>query len=341
VQGIDLERLSHCWAAMNPPSDGEEDFGEVYFGSWSLDAALADRFRFIIRVPGFSELGENARGKILLDGDNKTGRIALKARIKDVRKQIKSVDDSDRQWTARYLSGLAPLLEKAEIPISGRRARYLFENILALRAAERVLGERCGIGDVALRAVLAGLPHGACGKALEHGKILLAHKQAVLDAGAGPGSIVSKIRHIKDPVVRAETTLRKKLDKTATTRIVSDAFASLNVIERYAWVHRVFPRISENGRVAAALLEMLAEIESKIHEGAHAEFNETMDHRSKRWQCWQRLSESIARFEEDDAVAAEHVAAARALFFIEEENVTLEKVTAAFADIDERIASCA
>jgi hypothetical protein len=115
----------------------------------------------------------------------------------------------------------------------------------------------------------------------------------------------------------------------------------LNIIERYAWVQRVFAKISGNARVGAAVLEMLAEIESKIHDGAHAEFSETMDHRGKRWKFWQSLSESIARFEEDVDVAAEHVAVARALFFIEEECVTLEKVTAVFADIDERISSCA
>jgi MoxR-like ATPase len=341
VQGIELEHLNHCWAAMNPPSDGEEAHDVIYFGSWSLDAALADRFRFILRVPGFNELQENAREKILLNGDGKKGRLALKAWIEAVRKQLNSVDETEKHWAVRYLSAMIPLLEKAEIPISGRRARYLFENILALHAAERVLGQRSEIGDVALRAVFAGLPHSASGKAMEHGKILLAHKQAVLDAVTGSDSLVSKIRRIKDPVKRVETALREKPARPLLTQIVSDAFASLNIIERYAWVQRVFPRISRNAQVGAAVLEMLAEIESKIHDGAHAEFSETIDHRSKRWKYWQSLSESIARFEEDDAVPAEHVAVARALFFIEEENVALEKVTAAFADIDERISSCA
>jgi len=341
VQGIKLERLSHCWAAMNPPSDGEDTHDDIYFGSWSLDAALADRFRFILRVPGFNELQEKARQEILLNGDEVKGRTTLKAQIKSVRKQLNSVDQTDRHWTVRYLSAMTPLLEKAEIPISGRRARYLFENILALHAAERVLGERSGISDVALRAVFAGLPHSACGKAVEHGKILLAHKQAVLDAGADSDSIVSRIRRIKDPVKRVETALREKTDRSLLTQIVSDTFASLNIAERYAWVDRVFQRISEKAQIGAAVLEMLAEIKSKIHDGAHAEFSETIDHRSKMWKFSRKLSEAIARFEEEDAFAAEHVAVARALFFIEEECVSLEKVKAVFTDIDERIASCA
>jgi hypothetical protein len=78
-----------------------------------------------------------------------------------------------------------------------------------------------------------------------------------------------------------------------------------------------------------------------IHDGAHAEFSEPMDHSGKRWKFWQSLSESIARFEEGDGIAAEHVAVSRALFFIEEECVPLEKVSASFEDIDQRISSCA
>ena len=208
---------------MNPPSDGEDAHDAIYFGSWSLDAALADRFRFILRVPGFDELQEKAREEILLNGDGEKGRLALKTWIRSVRKQLNTADETDRRWTARYLSAMVPLLEKAELPISGRRARYLFENILALQAAERALGEPSELGDVALRAVFAGLPHSASGKTVEHGKILLAHKQAVLDAGAGSDSIISKIRRIKDPVKRAEVALREKPDRSLQTQIFSDA----------------------------------------------------------------------------------------------------------------------
>ena len=341
VQGIELQHLSHCWAAMNPPSDGEDANDAIYFGSWSLDAALADRFRFILKVQGFNELQENAREQILLNGDGKKGRLALKTWIESVRKQLNAADETDRRWAVRYLSAMVPLLEKAELPISGRRARYLFENILALQAAEKVLGERSELGDVALRAVFAGLPHSASGKTLEHGKILLAHKQAVLDAEACTDSIISKIRRIKDPVKRAEVALREKPERPLQTQIFSDAFASLSLVERYAWVHRVFPRISEETHIGAAVLEMMAEVESKIHDGAHAEFSESMNNNGKRWKFWQDLSESIARFEEGGDITAEHVAVARALFFIEEETVPLEKVAATFADIDERISSCA
>lgn len=340
VQGIELERLTHCWAAMNPPSDGEEDHGAGYFGSWSLDEALADRFKFVLEVPGFNELQESAREAILLHGGGRKGRSSLKSKIKSVAKRLRSLSEYDKHWTVRYLSALVPLLEKADITISGRRARYLFENILALHTAEGVLGERPAISDTALRAVFTGLPHSAGGKVVEHGKILLAHKQAALDADSDPDSLASKIRRIKDPVKRVQTALQEKPDRTLMTQIVADALASLNIVERYAWVHRVFPKISEEAQVGAAVLEMLADIESKIHDGANAEFSETIDHSSKRWRFWQKLSRSIAGFEENGDAAAEHVAVARALFFVEEECATLEEVSEVFEDIDERMSSC-
>ena len=50
VQGRPLARLVYRWAAMNPPPTDEElDEGDaLYLGSEPLDAALADRFPYII-----------------------------------------------------------------------------------------------------------------------------------------------------------------------------------------------------------------------------------------------------------------------------------------------------
>ena len=55
VAGLDLPDLRQRWAAMNPPApqgEGAEDAGgPLYLGSEALDAALADRFAFVLRVP--------------------------------------------------------------------------------------------------------------------------------------------------------------------------------------------------------------------------------------------------------------------------------------------------
>ena len=58
VQGRPLTRLVYRWAAMNPPPTDEElDSGDaLYLGSEQLDAALADRFPYIMSVPDWDDM---------------------------------------------------------------------------------------------------------------------------------------------------------------------------------------------------------------------------------------------------------------------------------------------
>jgi len=51
IQGILLESLRYRWAAMNPPVSEEDENG--YVGSEPLDPALADRFAFVVVMPGW------------------------------------------------------------------------------------------------------------------------------------------------------------------------------------------------------------------------------------------------------------------------------------------------
>ena len=66
VQGMPLPRLRFRWAAMNPPlsSEGEPD-GAAYAGSDPLDIALADRFAFVVKAPGLSELSPDEQKRAL------------------------------------------------------------------------------------------------------------------------------------------------------------------------------------------------------------------------------------------------------------------------------------
>ena len=66
VCGIRLDRLQHRWAAMNPPSPDDVEplsgpDAPYYLGSEPLDAALADRFGFVIRVPAWQQLSRADR----------------------------------------------------------------------------------------------------------------------------------------------------------------------------------------------------------------------------------------------------------------------------------------
>ena len=63
VQGIALDSLRYRWAAMNPPSTEDDDNG--YLGSEPLDAALADRFAFVVEMPAWAGLTEDEQLAII------------------------------------------------------------------------------------------------------------------------------------------------------------------------------------------------------------------------------------------------------------------------------------
>ncbi len=67
VQGIALEDLRYRWAAMNPPCIDDDDAAntEGYLGSEPLDAALADRFAFVIEMPAWRQFSERQRLAII------------------------------------------------------------------------------------------------------------------------------------------------------------------------------------------------------------------------------------------------------------------------------------
>lgn len=57
VQGMALEDLRYRWAAMNPPASPETtDEPDDYASSFPLDPALADRFGFVLYLPGLSRI---------------------------------------------------------------------------------------------------------------------------------------------------------------------------------------------------------------------------------------------------------------------------------------------
>ena len=54
IQGMALQGLRYRWSAMNPPATDDEANG--YTGCEPLDAALADRFAFVVAIPDWTAL---------------------------------------------------------------------------------------------------------------------------------------------------------------------------------------------------------------------------------------------------------------------------------------------
>ena len=139
VQGLELERLTYRWSAMNPPGDDGES---SYAGSEALDTALADRFAFILEIPDWQRLSAASQEILILTGDSAvdiettrrlaqliaTGR-ALAARIRD----------SMCTALARYIRLVCALLRQSGIVLSPGRAVMLLRNIAGVHAL-RLLG---------------------------------------------------------------------------------------------------------------------------------------------------------------------------------------------------------
>ena len=64
MQGIELDQLAHRWAAMNPVDQSAAD--DPYLGAEPLDAALADRFAFIVPMPDWRALTPKDQDRLLL-----------------------------------------------------------------------------------------------------------------------------------------------------------------------------------------------------------------------------------------------------------------------------------
>jgi len=342
IQGIKLESLKHCWAAMNPPSDTEDDFDPLYSGSWSLDMALADRFQFILEVPGYSNLSQKAKRQILLGNSVKSEGMDLLTLARNVNEFVSTIPKNERSWIAEYLTNINPLFEKAGLTISGRRARYLFENILSLYSAEIILGQDPVLDETALRTLQFSLPHSAAGKPVDKSKVLLAHKKAVELAKLDINSPKAQINRLTDPIQKVEKAITLGVTKTELTKLIADSFASLNLLERYCWVNHLFPQLAEGSvKVSASVLEQISEIQSNIVQGAHEDFSASIPNGTTRWKVWQRLNDGISRTDlksSDELIT--HIAISRALFFIEEENVELDRVHRVSSEITERINSC-
>jgi MoxR-like ATPase len=68
VQGLPLRDLVYRWSAMNPPAADDGD--SPYAGSEPLDQALADRFAFILGIPDWQRLGQDAQERLILTADS-------------------------------------------------------------------------------------------------------------------------------------------------------------------------------------------------------------------------------------------------------------------------------
>ena len=215
VQGISLEGLRYRWAAMNPPSTEDDDNG--YLGSEPLDTALADRFAFVVEMPGWNALNEAEQLAIISATDltpSAEDTKVLTNALARARAGLPAIRLSLGEGVASYVRTLTALLAQAGIILSPRRAGMIYRTVLAVNAAALALDPGTSASDAALLAVRNALPQRAQGIPVAEVKLLAAHRDAWRFANINPNDPLKAILCSADPLERfrlavATTALKK------------------------------------------------------------------------------------------------------------------------------------
>lgn len=217
IAGHSLSALQHRWAAMNPPNSEEHDH---YLGVEELDPALADRFVFIVRTPGWSQLERDER--LALAAGTVDGAQLEPGALADAVALVRAAlaDRSDLDLLAEWAVSVADILAPTEARISPRRVRMLTRAAQAVAVSHDVLGRNIALEDAAELALLNCLPHVALGVEISYARVIGAHRQAWEVMGEQDSGLAVLLQQ-PDPVERIRMGLAMDLDERALSRLIT------------------------------------------------------------------------------------------------------------------------
>ena len=302
VQGIALTDLRYRWAAMNPPCNednhGDSDSDNGYLGSEPLDAALADRFAFVLEMPAWGSLSESEQLCIIQAQDTPIDPAharALQALLQRTRDVLPVLRASMAAGVASYVRTLAALLAQAHIILSPRRAGMLYRCVLAVNAAALALDPSARASDATLLAVRSALPQRAQGIAVSEIKLLGAHREAWRLAAIAPDDPLKAILCASDPVQRLRLAVgAPSLSKSAFSQVVADALAQLPLGAREAAVVHLF-ETGAVGRLNAAVASDAAELYRFV--ATPQQFSELVHGAGGRFDTWARIKNLLSRLD--------------------------------------------
>ncbi|HMM54210.1 MAG TPA: MoxR family ATPase [Candidatus Desulfobacillus sp.] len=338
AQGLPLEGLRYRWAAMNPPSTETDDNG--YAGSEPLDAALADRFAFVVEMPGWATFSVDEQLAVIRAADGPLpaeGARCLADALARARALRPLLEAERAAGIASYVQGLAALLAQADIPLSPRRAGMLYRSVLAVQAAAQALDPLAAAADAALLALRHGLPQRAQGIELPEVKILGAHREAWRLAGVSEDDPLKAILRAVDPAERLRLAVAAEtLDNAEFSRVAADVLAQLAPGARDAAVVHLFES-GAAGRLNAAVAEQAALVYRDI--AAPPGYSETVHSSSERFKTWRRVLQLLSRLDpaqaRDNLRANAVVAAFQRKELAEPEDV--DRAFAAYAEMEARL----
>ncbi len=269
VQGRPLSRLVYRWAAMNPPPTDEElDEGEaLYLGSEPLDAALADRFPYIMSVPDWDDLSPSDQRKVL--ADQFAGRhefpVAIRELVAEAHARYDELVPELTPRLAPYIVALVPKLHASRYDVSTRRATMLLRCAIAVHAAREVLERHCGharpleLYDSVRLALLNTLPDRAR-RRLNAAELTAICKTAWDISALDESDPLVQLMQVADPVSRLKAMVSKKLavppDRAAV--VIGEGVAAAKPHLRRGLALATYLAIRERSDIPASTVEMLA-----------------------------------------------------------------------------------
>ena len=268
VQGRPLGRLVYRWAAMNPPPT-EEDYERdeiLYAGAEPLDAALADRFPFIVSVPDWEELSDSDRARVL--SDQFEGRhefpVAIGELVEEARACYGELVPSLSKALSPFIMALVPKLHSARFDVSTRRATMLLRCAIAVHAARVVLARHAGgeepqLYDSVLLAVQNTLPDRAR-RRIPASEIVAMCKMVWELVSLDDADPMRSLLLVVDPVKRLRKMISDRLVVSADhiASIVGDAIANAKPLRRRALALATYAALRDNTAVPATTMELLA-----------------------------------------------------------------------------------
>ena len=300
VQGLPLPDLEHRWSAMNPPASSDD--ATLYSGAEPLDAALADRFAFLVEIPDWQQLPASLQEQLIRSEDTPPVVPGLVAQIARGRTLVASIRETHSQALATYIRIVCASLRPANLTLSPRRAVTLLRNLTGVHAARVLLDPNADMEASAWIALRHSIPQRATGEPVPEVALLTAHKEAWKQTHFEPGSPLRLLLAEPDPLRRAllATTLAK-ISRQELSSLIADSLAALPNGARHALAtHLMESGIA--GRLAAAVAHQCAEWYAVV--ATPQNIREVVSSGSVRHRVWQHIVGTLARMPDDDPARA-------------------------------------
>jgi MoxR-like ATPase len=297
VQGLPLPGLEHRWSAMNPPSSGED--ATLYSGAEALDAALADRFAFLVEIPDWQELPADLQEQLIRSEDSAPPSSDLSAQVARGRTLAAAFRASHSQSLAGYIRLVCATLRPAKLTLSPRRAVMLLRNVIGVHAARVLLDPNATMEGSAWVALRHSIPQRATGETVPEVALLTAHKEAWKQTHIEAGSPLGLLLAEPDPLRRALLAVRlDKISRQELSSVVADSLAALPHGARHALATHLMES-GAAGRLAAAVAQQCAEWYAVVATAQN--LREVVSSGWVRHRVWHHIVGVLARFPDEEA----------------------------------------